>query len=377
MNNSNPDRVPGECDWFIDHNFFKRWQESQSSSLLWVSAYPGRGKSALAKHLVEYTLPTTDYRTTCYFFFKNDAEDQRTAASALCCILHQLFTRRRDLFSEELVSKLESHLPHLTSSFTELWEALVMVSQDQRANEIVCIIDAFDECADAERKTLSRALCRFYDPENNTKDHANLKFLVTSRPYDNMLQGCQPHSIPGLPVIRLEAKGDTELPLTSSVMWKTISVTPSGRPHHTNQGVDVDVLEISGPRCLEDANVHRWLQDMAATDDMAYTFCIQSVSLGEANRRPLASTLENYLEKKRCCIIVAYGTGVRHVEDALADISKSTACDLLEEILGIFFVPDLTDYGRTTIESRGPTALNADDFYQILSNFQVYCFCKV
>jgi hypothetical protein len=81
----NPKRLDGTCEWFTNHPPFRNWQESKTSSLLWVSADPGCGKSVLAKYLVDIMLPSTKSRTTCYFFFKDDFEDQRSAASALCC----------------------------------------------------------------------------------------------------------------------------------------------------------------------------------------------------------------------------------------------------------------------------------------------------
>lgn len=40
--NVNPDRIPGTCHWFLNHNSFLAWRESHSSRLLWVSADPGR-----------------------------------------------------------------------------------------------------------------------------------------------------------------------------------------------------------------------------------------------------------------------------------------------------------------------------------------------
>ncbi|KAH7141570.1 hypothetical protein B0J13DRAFT_557045 [Dactylonectria estremocensis] len=207
--NRNPDRVPGTCEWFVHHDHFQQWQESESSSMLWVSANPGCGKSVLAKYLVDSELQTTTSRTTCYFFFKDDFEDQRSAKSALSCILHQLFTRREILFSDKLVKRFEAYKAHLTSSFDELWEVLVMASQN--AGELVCILDAFDECEDQERLKLAQALRKFYDPENDTKNNVNLKFLVTSRPYDKIGQGFQPLNIPGLPVIHLKGEADAEI----------------------------------------------------------------------------------------------------------------------------------------------------------------------
>lgn len=49
--NRNPDRVKETCKWFLEHPNFKQWFENEDSSLLWVSADPGCGKSVLSKSL--------------------------------------------------------------------------------------------------------------------------------------------------------------------------------------------------------------------------------------------------------------------------------------------------------------------------------------
>ena len=119
--------------------------------MLWVSADPGCGKSVLAKYLVDIELPTIESRTTCYFFFKDDFEDQRRANGALCCILYQLFLQRGILFSDKIVNQFEVYESHIAASFDGLWDILVMASEDKNACEIVCILDVFDECEDEER----------------------------------------------------------------------------------------------------------------------------------------------------------------------------------------------------------------------------------
>src|SRR6266404_1015371 len=116
----NPDRIPGTCEWFVAHKLFRDWQESESSRMLWVSADPGCGKSVLAKYLVDSVLATTESRTICYFFFKDDFEDQRSIVCALCCILRQLFLQKRMLLSEKIFEQFEMGGERFTSSFNEL-----------------------------------------------------------------------------------------------------------------------------------------------------------------------------------------------------------------------------------------------------------------
>ena len=91
-----PLRVADTCQWVLNHPKYRQWYESSSDDLLWISADPGCGKSVLAKSLVDNELQSTDTHTVCYFFFK-DNEEQDSIATAFCAILHQLFSCRRQL----------------------------------------------------------------------------------------------------------------------------------------------------------------------------------------------------------------------------------------------------------------------------------------
>jgi ankyrin repeat domain-containing protein 50 len=203
----NPDRIPGTCDWFVTHKLFQDWQGSESSMMLWVSADPGCGKSVLAKYLVDSVLATTESRTICYFFFKDDFEDQRSIISALCCILRQIFLQKRILLSEKIFEQFETDGEKFTNSFNELWGAIISAAEDKNAGEIICLFDAIDECEDRGRFQLMQALCKLY----GTRRNFNLKFLVTSRPYGGIRRGFQPLDIPGLPAIHLSGESDIEM----------------------------------------------------------------------------------------------------------------------------------------------------------------------
>ncbi|KAF2473981.1 uncharacterized protein BDR25DRAFT_312139 [Lindgomyces ingoldianus] len=203
----NPDRVPGTCDWFVSHKVFRDWQESKSSRMLWVSADPGCGKSVLAKYLVDSVLPITESRTVCYFFFKDDFEDQRNVVSALCCILHQLFKQKRTLLSDTILDQFDIEGETFTSSFSDLWQTLINVAKDENAGEIICLLDAFDECEDQGRSQLAQKLCGLYGIPRDF----NLKFLLTSRPYAEIRRSFQPLKSPGLPMIHLSGESDDEI----------------------------------------------------------------------------------------------------------------------------------------------------------------------
>src|SRR5205807_10584826 len=62
--------VVGTCTWVTEHAKFKDWVGKKTSSLLWLSADPGCGKSVIASFLVDH-LKTRPDTVVCYFFFKD------------------------------------------------------------------------------------------------------------------------------------------------------------------------------------------------------------------------------------------------------------------------------------------------------------------
>lgn len=208
----NPKRVPGTCDWFVSHEHFRTWNESSSPSMLWVSADPGCGKSVLVRHLVDTVIQTTESRTVCYFFFKDDFPDQKNIISALSCILRQIFIQDPPLLSDEILKRFNSGGETFITSFSELWKTLLQVAESKNSAEIVCLLDAIDECEDhggQGRSKLLEALRTLYGTE--TRKRSNLKFLITSRPYVEIYRSLQPLQLPGLPVIHLSGESEHEI----------------------------------------------------------------------------------------------------------------------------------------------------------------------
>ena len=175
----NPPRVDGTCEWFTNHKHFQAWQEGDTSKLLWVSADPGCGKSVLARYLVDSVLQTTDSKTICYFFFKDDFEDQRNIGIAMCAILRQLFDQKPSLASNKIIDTITSKGETLTSSFSDLWDILLAAATNGNSGEIVCVLDALDECDESGRAQLADALRSIDWSESGP----SLKILLTSRPY--------------------------------------------------------------------------------------------------------------------------------------------------------------------------------------------------
>lgn len=186
--NLNETRVANTCQWFLDDGRFKMWRDSKSSSILWVTADPGCGKSVLARSLVDEDLLSSSIlaSTTCYFFFKDGLEAQSKAQNALSAILHQIATKspNADLL-EHIVPSYRFHGEKLLRMYDELWRLLMLVASDSRTGELVCLIDALDECEEQSRESLLKSLVNFYANVSSC-NQARLKFIITSRGYGNI-----------------------------------------------------------------------------------------------------------------------------------------------------------------------------------------------
>ena len=190
--NVNPERISGTCEWFIYHTGFLTWRESQSSSLLWLSADPGCGKSVLSKYLVdrrgEVLTVNIETPTVCYFFFKDGDVDRRDGAKAICAFLHQLVMQRPHLYQyakEDFENKNEKFL----TDFDALWNIFLKAAEDPSGHEIICVLDVLDECQERSRKALIAKLVQLYSLRGSTNSGKPiLKFLVTSRPEFNIVR---------------------------------------------------------------------------------------------------------------------------------------------------------------------------------------------
>ena len=205
----NPNRLEGTCQWVFGHENFRNWRESKSSGLLWISADPGCGKSVLSKSLVDKDLKSMDSRITCHFFFKDNNDKQKSITTALSALLHQLFSQQKSLIHHALPDYADDG-KQLHQSFHKLWGILVKAASDPKAGEVICILDALDECEESDRYDIIKALNSLYRGVNTHKyDKLKLKFLVTSRPYHDIERRFA-QLAHGIPTIRLRGEKESE-----------------------------------------------------------------------------------------------------------------------------------------------------------------------
>ncbi|KAF3806885.1 hypothetical protein GCG54_00007135 [Colletotrichum gloeosporioides] len=150
--------------------------------------------------------PGSPSHTICYFFFKDDFQDQKSVSGAMCAILHQIFMEKPFLVSDKMLNDFEMIGFKLAQSFQHLWDILISVSYGKSGN-ITCILDAVDECEEYERTQIVAALCLLF---KNPERPKALKFLLTSRMDGQISRGLQ--SLESLaPTIHLHGEDEEQV----------------------------------------------------------------------------------------------------------------------------------------------------------------------
>lgn len=176
-------RVDGTCQWVLSHPQYRRWYTNEKDDLLWISADPGCGKSVLTRFLVDHELRSSTKHVVCYFFFK-DNEEQDQLATALCALIHQLLSQQSHLIYHALPTWNKAG-SQLIKDVSELWRILLLAAQDKDACDVTCVLDGMDECRPADRFSLIEKLSHFYNQISSCSLESRkgrLRFLVTSRP---------------------------------------------------------------------------------------------------------------------------------------------------------------------------------------------------
>jgi ankyrin repeat protein len=223
----NPNRVEGTCEWVLNSHEYLQWWKATNNDILWISADPGCGKSVLAKSLIDevFALSSSNV-STVYFFFK-DNDEQNNLASALCAVLHQLFSLQPHLLAHALPS-WKKNKEKIQYEVDEMWRIFMEATSDPACGNTICLFDGLDECREQDQIRLVKKLHLFQNQRSMGKENW-LKFLVTSRPYDDIQDRFEPitRSFPQIH-LRGEEENDRireEINLVVRVKVKELSVS--------------------------------------------------------------------------------------------------------------------------------------------------------
>ncbi|KAJ4002766.1 hypothetical protein NW766_012696 [Fusarium irregulare] len=158
--------APGTGEWFFHHPEYEAFEKVKGSQLLFVTAEAGDGKSTTMRTLVDKLQASPEPPLVAYFFFKDDDDSLRSYDGALSTLTYQL---------------LGNALRHNTKV---LWKIILDIAAEVD-HGVVCILDAVDECAALDRKQLVADLAEIFNSESQIPSISRLKFVVTSRPYED------------------------------------------------------------------------------------------------------------------------------------------------------------------------------------------------
>ncbi|KAI9853089.1 MAG: hypothetical protein M1838_001590 [Thelocarpon superellum] len=200
-------RVDGTCTWFLEHSRYRSWLEQENTSLLWISGDPGCGKSVLASFLVEdlkcHSAPSA---SICFFFCDDKVDSQKDATAILCGLLHQLLSTNRALL-RHATAVFERRGSRMSGELPSLWEIFRDMCADPAAGEVICVIDALDECEESDRTRLLKLMVPYLTTraKSTSSQLPALRVLMTSRPYESIETLF--HRVPN---VRLKAEDESE-----------------------------------------------------------------------------------------------------------------------------------------------------------------------
>ena len=132
--------------WFFeDTESFISWRDCKESRTLIVYAGAGCCKSVMMRAAVDEELSSNTGRITCYFFFRRGNVLQESVSEALNALLHQIISQAPHLI-HLVVAEYQKEGNNLSAKVEVLWRIICQCSSTYEG-EIICILDALDECA--------------------------------------------------------------------------------------------------------------------------------------------------------------------------------------------------------------------------------------
>ncbi|KAI0437751.1 ankyrin repeat-containing domain protein [Xylaria telfairii] len=81
-----------------------------------------------------------------------------------------------------ILERFEQDEEKLLDSFGGLWNIFLSVASGYKG-EIICILDALDECEESGRSQMTKNICKLHETDSAENSKFVVKFLLTSRPY--------------------------------------------------------------------------------------------------------------------------------------------------------------------------------------------------
>ena len=151
------DRVPGTCEWVLEHEIYKAWLKSTLSSL-WLTEQPGMGKTMIALHIIDSLERQVKVSSgiLLYFFCSYRHRNNNTGTSVLRSLLWQLFLRMPNLKKHAIEALQDSNRKIALASEDRLWKIFHDVISGPSVPQITCVLDGIDEVKAVHDTSFSR-----------------------------------------------------------------------------------------------------------------------------------------------------------------------------------------------------------------------------
>ena len=161
--------------WILDNHKLRQWRDDPESTLLWIKADPGKGKTMLLCGIVDELKKSTPPGLLSFFFCQGTDSRINNATAVLRGLIYLLADQQ-----PSLASHLRKKYDHAGKSLFEdanSWVALSdifkNILQDTNLKTTYLVIDALDECVTDLPKLLDFIVC--------TSSSARVKWLLSSR----------------------------------------------------------------------------------------------------------------------------------------------------------------------------------------------------
>ncbi|RYP57916.1 hypothetical protein DL770_010551 [Monosporascus sp. CRB-9-2] len=175
-------RTSGTCEWLLQHERFREWEDTTSSVILWLQGSPGAGKTFLTSKVIDHVQSllksSRNDEGFAFFYCNRNEEERRKPLMILRSYVRQLSTTAK--YPEEMHKKLQ-----------ELWSEKRLRGSDlgledcrEQLFELVnlyprttLVLDALDECEPDPRGELVKTIEILL-----SKSRRPLKIFISSRP---------------------------------------------------------------------------------------------------------------------------------------------------------------------------------------------------
>ncbi|KAI0202878.1 ankyrin repeat-containing domain protein [Astrocystis sublimbata] len=183
------ERIPGSARWMFDHQDFKTWRNSSSSSILLLHGIPGSGKSVTCSAVIDsYLEQQGAYSQAAPFayFYCADCKfepERSQPADIFRCLLRQLTTNplsqltvRDSILAEFDRRSAQSIVDGLDLQKLSVKECVKLIQDITVVDPVTIIIDALDEIDAFSRPAVVESLKQVVANSQNV-----VKVLLTSR----------------------------------------------------------------------------------------------------------------------------------------------------------------------------------------------------